>query len=146
MQLLRRKAIFLVISLLTGLGACCYLISVQSLLLLYILLFPILVVAVYFYRQLQRLRTARLITESSILSIPAVTVWSSSDSSSLSNSDKSILVIVSCFGILFDNEVCKFNCDGIRLLSVMINREAMFLTFGTEKKQHVVQKTWGFNN
>lgn len=145
MQLLRGKTIFFGISLFIGAGACCYLVFQQRFLMLYILLIPVLVVAVYFYRQLQRLRTARLITENSILSIPVVTVWNS-DSSSLPNSDKTALVIVSCFGIIFDNEVFKFNCDGIRLLSVAISWQAMWLTFGTEKKKQHVRLLHGLSN
>ena len=146
MQMLRKKAIILGSSSFIGLGACCYLVYNHSLNLLSILLILITATTVCFYRQLQRLSTASLIMENSILTVPVVTVWSNSDSSSLPKRKKSTLMVVSCFGILSGNEVYKFNCDGIRLLAVEINRESMFLTFGTEEKERHIKLLHGLSN
>lgn len=145
MQMLRKKAIILGSSSFIGLGACCYLVYNHSLMLLLILLLLTSAATVCFYRQLQRLSTASLIMENSILTIPVVTVWSNNDRS-LPKRKKSALVVVSCFGVLSGNEVYKFNCDGIRLLAVEINRESMFLTFGTEEKKRHIKLLHGLSN
>ncbi|MHB8130360.1 MAG: hypothetical protein ACYDEX_15310 [Mobilitalea sp.] len=49
-----------------------------------------------------------------------------------------IEVFISCFGILVDSKVIKFNHDGIHLLGVEIENEFITLTYGTkERKENI---------
>lgn len=61
----------------------------------------------------EKVKAARLIVENQILNLqPAI--------------------YVSCFGILLDTRIIKFNRDGIRLLAVEIGRDYLSLDYGTD--------------
>jgi hypothetical protein len=135
MQEIKRNAIFSGLVLIIDLGVCCYLAAKESYNLLYLPAMLIPIVAVYFYRWLQKVKSAELITENVLLSIPAGKVWRSDDKAAFFKSNKVEPVILSGFGVLAGENVYKFNCDGIRLLSMKIDPETIFLTYGTPKKQ-----------
>jgi hypothetical protein len=136
MQNLKRKAIFLGLVLVLELGVCCCLIIKQSYILLIILAVPMPAAAAGFYHRLQKFKSARLITENAILRIPGGTVWSGRDGSMPAKTGSPVPVNLSGFGVLAGEEVYKFNCDGIRLFSVEMDREYILLTYGTKDKQH----------
>lgn len=145
MQQLKQIAILLGAALVTGIAVCCYHLIAQSYILLFLMAVPTLVVTMYFYRQLQRLETAKLIEENVVLRISAGKVLSSEDGSNFQEGDKVVPVIVSVFGILAGNKIYKFNCDGIRLLSMKMDEEFIFFTYGTQKKQHHLKVLHGLS-
>lgn len=82
-------------------------------------------------REYGRLKTALLIVENQILHIrPAVIDAAETEDSAAS----SIEVFISCFGILLDSRIIKFNQDGIRLKAVEFRRDFISLTYGTDKR------------
>ena len=135
MQQLNQRAILLGAALITGIAFCCYLLIVQSYILLVLAVITTLIIAGFLHRQLQRLKMAGLITENAVLCIPAGTVLSSEDDANFPGSNQAVTVIVSIFGILAGNKVYKYNCDGIRLLAITIDNEYICFTYGTQKKQ-----------
>lgn len=48
-------------------------------------------------------------------------------------------VFISCFGLMMDNKIIKFNLDGILLKSVELNEQCMTITFGTTKKNKKIR-------
>lgn len=93
----------------------------------------------FLIRSNRRLKTARLIIENQILHIQPAKI----ESGICGETDTTlhiggIEVFISCFGILLDSKVIKFNRDGIRLKAVEIGREFICLSYGTD--QHT-QKT-----
>ncbi len=87
----------------------------------------------------RKLKAAGLIMENSILHIQSVRINTETggDSSSASPQE-GIEIYVSCFGILFDSKIIRFNQDGILLKGVEINQEYICFTYGTDRK---TQKT-----
>lgn len=82
----------------------------------------------------QRLKVARLIVENQILHIQPAVIHEhiGEDITTLSNS--SVEVFVSCFGILLDSKVIKFNQNDIRLKTVELDQDFICLTYGTKEK------------
>ena len=70
---------------------------------------------------------AQLIVDSRILSIPAAVFKDEAG-------EKTMEVIVSCFGVLFGPKIVRFNRDGVWLRSVVLGRNFISLTFGKEGK------------
>ena len=50
-----------------------------------------------------------------------------------------IEIFISCFGILLDSKVIKYNLDGISLLNVEIGRNSINLTYGTRERNRVIK-------
>lgn len=91
-------------------------------------------------RGYRRLKAARLIAENQILHIrPAVFQEQDQGKGTDFLSCESMEVFVSCFGILLDSKIIKFNQDGIRLKAVELERDAISLTFGTDKKTRSIK-------
>lgn len=75
-----------------------------------------------FVKAMINIKAAQLIIENQILHIqPAVCM----------DRDESIEVYVSCFGILLQSKIIKFNQEGIRLKAVELGRYYITLTYGT---------------
>lgn len=79
----------------------------------------------------RKLKTARLIIENQILHIQSAKI----DAGTCGEIDTTlhiggIEVFVSCFGILLDSQVIKFNLDGIQPKAVEIGRQFICLTYG----------------
>lgn len=129
MQQIKIKAILLGAVFAAGAAACCYLVIMQHYLWALVPAALALLAAVYLYRQLQRLTIAKLIQENVVLTIPA--------------EEERSPVIVSIFGILAGDKIYKFNCDGIRLFSMKIDKEFIIFTYGTREKQHRLKLTHG---
>lgn len=143
-----------------GLAVCCCLLITQSSLWALVPAVMALLAAVYFYRQMQRLKVAKLIQENVVLMIPAARVLSSEDfpeipeARTISSEDipgfpagaEKKPVIVSIFGVLAGDKVYKFNCDQIRLFSMKIDKEFIFFTYGTWEKQLHLKLTHGLTS
>lgn len=157
MQQIKIKAILLGAVFAAGAAACCYLVIMQHYLWALVPAALALLAAVYLYRQLQRLTIAKLIQENVVLTIPAGRFLSSEDFP-VSPGERTISdgaipgfpaeeerspVIVSIFGILAGDKIYKFNCDGIRLFSMKIDKEFIIFTYGTREKQHRLKLTHG---
>lgn len=145
MQQLKQRTILLGTALVTVIAVCCYHLIAQSYILLFLMAVPTLVVTMYFYRQLQRLKTAKLIEENVVLRISAGKVLSSEDVSNFPKGDKVVPVFVSVFGVLAGNKIYKFNCDGIRLFSMKMDEQFIFFTYGTQVKQHHLKVLHGLS-
>lgn len=145
MQQLKQRVILLGAVLAIEIAVCCYLFVNQRYILLFLLVVPTTVVAWYLYYQLQGLKIARLIMENIILSIPSGMVWKSEASTKYLESDKAVLVIVSVFGVLAGSKVYKFNCDGIRLFSMKVDRKYIIFTYGIQEKQHHLKLLHGLS-
>lgn len=84
-----------------------------------------------------RLKVAGLIIENQILHIqPAVIEESGKDA--MGSTVESMEVFVSCFGILLDSRIIKFNQVGIRLLMVEIGQDFISIRYGRGKKKHMI--------
>jgi hypothetical protein len=71
------------------------------------------------------IKAAQLIIENQILHIqPAIFM----------DTNESIEVYVSCFGILLESKIIKFNQEGIRLKGVQLGRDYITLTYGTNRR------------
>lgn len=145
MQKLKQKANLLGAALVIGIVVCCYLLINQSYILLFLLAVTTLIIARYFYHQLQRLKMAGLIAENAVLSITAGTVLSCEDGANFPESNKTVAVIVSTFGVIAGNKVYKFNCEGIRLLAMKMDREFIYFTYGTQDKQRHLKLLHGLS-
>ncbi|MDR3585081.1 MAG: hypothetical protein P4L59_07115 [Desulfosporosinus sp.] len=86
----------------------------------------------------RKLKIARLIIENTILYIQLATidVCNGGETDNLLPSG-GIEVSISCFGILLDAKVIKFNVEGIQLKAVEIGRQFICLTYG---KAELTQK------
>lgn len=78
------------------------------------------------------LRAARLITENGLFQISPVTL-AGADGSPVSDPETEI--VVSCFGVLLNSRVVRFNRRENRLWRVEIGRDSMKLIYGTQKDQ-----------
>lgn len=92
------------------------------------------VAAGFWLRELSKLKIARLIAENPILHIRTAVISNLSGDTAQQLNTENIEVIVSCFGILLDDKIIKFNQDGIRLRAVEIGGDFISFTCGTEKR------------
>lgn len=88
-------------------------------------------------RQYKRYATAKLIIENRIMHIEAAQIKEGvfENAPILGN----IEVYISCFGILLDSKIIKFNIDGISLKEVEIGRKWICLVYGKDKKNESVR-------
>jgi len=78
------------------------------------------------------LRAARLITENELFQISPV-MLAGADGNPVSDSETKI--VVSCFGVLFNSRVVRFNRKENRLWCVEIGRDFLKLVYGTQENQ-----------
>jgi len=91
-------------------------------------------------REYKKLKTAELIMENKILHIQPATI----DAGTCGKTGKAlpvegIEVFISCFGILLDSRIIKFNLDGVCLKTVEVGREFICLTYGTEGRTQKIR-------
>lgn len=88
----------------------------------------------FLIREFKRLQDAQLILDNRILHIRPVT--GSAETSGRQSADGGFRIdfFVSCFGLLLDSKIIKFNQEGIRLKDVEIGRDYISLSYGTDKK------------
>jgi hypothetical protein len=132
----------------TGLGAMAFiLIFIKDVvtpkphteLLLEVTILATVFLAGFSIREYKNFKTAGLIIENQILHIQPAII----DAGARGETDNvlplgGIEVFISCFGILLDSRIIKFNLDGVHLKAVEIGREFIFLTYGTDRR---TQKT-----
>jgi hypothetical protein len=82
------------------------------------------------FKEGKRLRAARLIVENQILHIDSATFQA--QYTGKAEKEAEVEVYVSCFGILLDSKVIKFNQEGIRLKAAEIGRGYLSLDYGTD--------------
>lgn len=75
-------------------------------------------------------KDAKLIVENTIIRIPSVLIGE--------DYTENIEIYISCFGILIDSKVIKYNVGNIKLKGIEINTEYICLNFGRDEK---IQKT-----
>ena len=93
------------------------------------------VLAVTTIREYKKLKIARLIVENQILYIcPAMIDGFNKNKKEATSSLEVIEVFISCFGILLDWRIIKFNQNGIHLKAVEIERDFISITYGTDKR------------
>jgi hypothetical protein len=92
------------------------------------------VAAAFWLRGVGKLKIAQLIAENPILHINTAVISDLSGESTQPRNTENIEIIVSYFGILLDDEIIKFNLDGIRLRAVEIGADFISFTYGTEKR------------
>ncbi len=91
-------------------------------------------------REYRKHQFAQLITENQILHIQAARIEEVD-----ANGDHTPLqvggieVVISCFGILLDSKVIKFNIDRIKLKNVEIGHKCICLSYGTKKRTQRVR-------
>lgn len=73
---------------------------------------------------------AKLVVENTIIKILSVDFKE--------NCDENIEILISCFGILIDSKVIKYNVGNINLISFEINGDYICISYGSKKK---IQKT-----
>ena len=124
-RLIREARIFLAASG-TGIGILCIVLFFKipnRNILLYVIVPANLVLGIIYIRIRKKISDAKLIIENQIIHIkPAIISGDSLD------------VYVSCFGILLDSKIIKFNQEGVSLKEVELGRDFIYLTYGTNKK------------
>lgn len=103
------------------------------------IVFGIAGVAVLFilYRQNQLLHGASLICNNQILTVPLAIVVAENCTVKMTLDE----TVVSTFGLLIGNKVYKWGCDGVRgsrLKQVKLDKERIYLTFGTEDETQCI--------
>ncbi|CQR74100.1 hypothetical protein SOV_22190 [Sporomusa ovata DSM 2662] len=88
--------------------------------------------AILSMQEYKKLRIAELIIENQILHIQSAIIGAGVCGPDGASSTGGIEVFISCFGILLDSKIIKFNLDGIYLKGVEIGREYMCLIYGTK--------------
>lgn len=89
-----------------------------------------LVLLVLFMKQNRMLNDAALILDNSILAVPSVTISKEGD-----RKNNVTETVVSTFGILIGSKIYRWGLDGlygVRLKTVMIDKEKLYLSFGDE--------------
>ncbi|HOM43188.1 MAG TPA: hypothetical protein PK481_06620 [Bacillota bacterium] len=81
----------------------------------------------------RRYAFARLIIENKIIHIEAA------ETESESKMKKSIEIFVSCFGILLDSKIIKFNTEGISLKKVEIGHDYILIAYGKGEKCETIK-------
>lgn len=100
---------------------------------LLMILSAVILAAALAVRESRRLSAARLIVENQILHIqPAVFQMQRNGKRSDYHWKEPVEVFVSCFGILLDSKIIKFNQEGIRLKAAGIGRGYLSLHYGTD--------------
>lgn len=96
--------------------------------------------AVFSIGEFKRLKAARLIIENQILHIqPAVIDLGDRGKEEVGSPSEAIEVFISCFGILLNSKIIKFNQDGVHLKAVEIGRDFICLTYGTDRRTQKTQ-------
>jgi len=98
------------------------------------------VLAVTTIREYKKIKMARLIVENQILYIcPAMIDGFNNNKKEATSPLQVIEVFISCFGILFDWRIIRFNQNGIHLKAVEIERDFISITYGTDKRTKSVR-------
>ena len=98
---------------------------------------------IFLYRQNRLLYLARLISDNRILTVPSSIVISEGCDKTKEET------VVSTFGMLLENKVYRWGCDGmygIRLREIKIDKEYIRLTFGTDHKKQCVELLHGMRD
>lgn len=100
---------------------------------------------IFLYRQNRLLHDASLICNNQILCVPSAIIVAENYTT------KTILneTVVSTFGMLLGSKVYKWGCDGIRgtrLKQVKLDKERIWLTFGTEDETRCIELLHGMTN
>lgn len=112
--------------------------EVQTQMLLIVSLPASACMAALWAREHRKLKVAQLIVENQMLSIRTATICDNAGDSPGPGDTEGIEAFVSCFGILLDSRVIKFNQEGIFLKTVEIGSDSISFTYGTNK---YVQRT-----
>lgn len=95
-------------------------------------IFATLLLAILAMQEYKKLRIAELIIENQILHIQPAIIGAGVCGPDGMSSAGGIEIIISCFGILLDAKIIKFNLEGVYLKGVEIGREYMCLIYGTK--------------
>lgn len=91
---------------------------------------------VFYERALKTIADARLIVENQILHIqPAVIFEQTAEKKAGQLTGEALDFFVSCFGILLDGRVIRFNRGNIVLKAVELGRDYICLTYGTAERE-----------
>ncbi len=91
-------------------------------------------------REGRKLSAASLIVGNQILYIQsAVFQTQHNEEGSVNHFQEPVEVFISCFGILLDSKIIKFNQDGIRLKAVEIGRGCLSIEYGTDRSTQRVK-------
>ncbi|MBT9173832.1 MAG: hypothetical protein DDT21_02238 [Syntrophomonadaceae bacterium] len=95
-----------------------------------------LVFAVFYEKALKTIADARLIVENQILYIQPAVIFEQAPAKKAGKlTGETFEIFVSCFGILLDGRVIRFNRGKIRLKAVELGRDYIGLTYGTAEKE-----------
>lgn len=87
----------------------------------------------FLIREYGRYKAAKLIVDNKIMHIQVVQIEDIIGKVNIPMLIGGIEVFISCFGILLDSKVIKFNIDAIKLKGVEIGHEFIYLSYGTEE-------------
>ncbi len=86
-----------------------------------------------FIREYDRYQAARLIIDNKIMHIQVAKTEGQVGTAGASRDNGDFEVYISCFGVLLDSRIIKFNVDAIKLKGVEIGRDFVFLSYGNER-------------
>lgn len=86
-------------------------------------------------KQFQNLKQAKLIIENKIMSIQPVLIKTQDGQSD----EQSIDMTISCFGILLDTKVIRFNQGKVHLKTVELYHDYISITYGSNKKENQIR-------
>jgi len=136
MKTIKKRFVFLVMG--SGVGVCTILFVVlrqvheeHSYTLLTTALVMMVLLFTFLVRDYRSYQAARLIVENKIMQILIATIEEGIQTGQDGTSPiRRIEVVISCFGILLDSRVIKFNVNKICLHNVEIGRESISFTYG----------------
>ncbi|MBA1334847.1 MAG: hypothetical protein HPY66_0468 [Firmicutes bacterium] len=97
------------------------------------------------YRQNRLLHDASLICNNQIFCVPSASIVAENCTAKLILNE----TVVSTFGILLGSKIYKWGCDGVRgprLKEVKLDKERIWLAFGTEDETRCIELLHGMTN
>ncbi len=124
MKRLIKKTHIILVTLIIGIGILFIVLFSKNLnrnIILYIVVAVNLVLGIIYIKMRKQIFDANLIIDNQIIHIkPAIISGDPLD------------VFVSCFGILLDSKIIKFNQEGVSLKEVELGRDFIYLSYGTD--------------
>lgn len=89
---------------------------------------------VFLIRRYRDYTAAKRIIENQIFTVCPVQICQTKSEENFPHCEEALECILSPFGILFGEQVCKFGYDNIRLYALEISRTSITIEFGSRKK------------
>ena len=123
---------------------CCLTLLISLLRIKHIVPIILLIFLGLLIKELKLYRMAKLILDNVILFIQSARVEENTIDSGYSGLPVDELgIYISCFGILMDSKIIKFNIDDISLKSIIMDQKYLYILYGNDKKISQIRIIYG---